>query len=166
MVEQRIIVDHLRLSYEGLFNVTELYQSIDTFFREKGYDKHEKRNIEMNRPEGKYIEVELMPWKKITDYARHIIRIEMKMFNVKEVDVERNGRKVRMNSGRINIILDGYLQTDWENKWETKPMYFFIRTMFDKMLYKSYTNLYEGLLVENVNQLHVMIKSFLNLYRY
>ena len=166
MVEQRLIIDHLRLSYEGLFSVTELYQLIDTFFREKGFDKKEMRNIEMVKPDGKYIEVELQPWKKITDYARHIIRVEMKCFNIKEVEIEKDGRKIKMNSGRVNFIFDGYLQTDWENKWEMKPMYFFIRTMFDKFLYKSYTNLYEGLLVENVNQLHQTIKGFLNLYRY
>lgn len=166
MVEQRLIVDHMRLSYEGLFNVSDLFMMIDSFFKEKGYDKREVRNIEIVRTEGKYIEIELMPWKKINDYVRHIIRLEMKMFNVKEVDVEKDGNKVKLNSGRINFVFDAYLQTDWENKWDMKPMYFFIRTLFDKFIYKSYTNMSEGILVENVNQLHTYIKSFLNLYRY
>ncbi len=120
----------------------------------------------MVKPDGKYIEIELMPWKKITDYARHIIRVEMKLFNVKEVEIERDGRKVRMNTGRVNFVIDAYLQTDWESKWETRPLYFFIRTMVDKFIYKSYTNLYEGLLVETTNQLYSLLKSFLNLYRY
>ncbi len=166
MPEQRLIIDHLRLGYEGIFNITELYQLIDQFFKEKGFDKKELRNVEMVKPDGKYIEIELMPWKKITDYARHIIRVEMKLFNVKEVEIERDGRKVRMNTGRVNFVIDAYLQTDWESKWETRPLYFFIRTMVDKFIYKSYTNLYEGLLVETTNQLYSLLKSFLNLYRY
>ena len=166
MVEQRLIVDHVRLSYEGLFNVNDLFMMIDSFFKEKGYDKREVRNIEIVKPEGKYIEIELMPWKKINDYVRHIIRVEMKMMNIKEVEVEKDGHRMRLNSGRVNFVFDAYLQTDWENKWDMKPMYFFIRTVFDKFVYKSYTNMAEGLLVENVNQLHTYVKAFLNLYRY
>ena len=61
MAERRLVVDHLRLKYEGLFNATELYKLIDKWLNEKAYDKRELRNQENVRPDGKYVELILMP---------------------------------------------------------------------------------------------------------
>jgi hypothetical protein len=166
MAERRLVVDHLKLSYEGLFNIHELYNLIDRWFREKGFDKRERRNQEIVRPNGRYIELLLEPWKKITDYARHIIRVEIRMLNIKDVVVEQDGKHHNMQSGKVNITFDGYLDTDYEDRWEQKPFYFFIRTLFDKFVYRTYSAQFEDLLAENVAQLHQAIKSFLNLYRY
>lgn len=166
MAERRLVVDHLKLTYEGLFDATELYQVIDTWFREKGFDKRDIRQREHVSKEGKYVEMELQPWKKITDYARHVIKIDMRMINLKEVEVDMNGRKMRLNKGRVSIIFDGYLDTDYEHRWENKPVLFVLRTIFDKWVYKGYMSRWEGELVDSVNQLHTTIKGFLNLYRY
>lgn len=166
MAERELIVDHLRVEYEGLFDATELYRLIDLFFRDKGYDKRDLKNIEKVRPEGKYVEIELMPWKKTTDYFKNEIKIRIIMQNLKEVEVEKDGRKIRLNQGKLNIVFDGYFTTDYEHRWEQKPSYFFIRTLFDKFFFSSYTDKYKGVLVHDTNTLITDIKTFLNLYRY
>lgn len=165
MAERRIIVDNLKLSYNGLFNATELYQLIDNWLREKGYDKREIRNQEHVTKEGKYVELEMQPWKKITDYANTLIRVEIKIFKLTEVTIQSNGKKIRMNKGRLNIRFDGYLETDYEHRWEQRPIYFFIRTLFDKFVYASYTHQFENEIAENVNQLYDVVRGFLNLYK-
>ena len=166
MAERRLVVDHMKLSYEGLFNVHELYMLINRWLREKGFDKREVMNQEHVRPEGKYIELELQPWKKITDYARHIIKLNIKMLKVKDVVIEQEGKRHKLQKGIINMTFDGYLDTDYEDRWEQKPFYFFLRTLFDKFVYRTYSAEFEELLVENVTQLHQAIKSFLNLYQH
>ncbi|MBI2664395.1 hypothetical protein HYX10_03565 [Candidatus Woesearchaeota archaeon] len=166
MSERRLVVDHMRLKYEGLFSAFELYKLIDNWLREKAFDRRELRNEEHVRPDGKYVELVLMPWKKITDYARHVIRLEIRMHKLKEVVVEKDGQRMKMNQGRVDMIIDAYLDTDYEDRWEQKPFYFFMRTLFDKFIYRTYSTQFEELLVENVHQLHTAIKSFLNLYKY
>ena len=166
MSERRLVVDHMRLKYEGLFDLFEFYKLIDNWFREKAFDKRELRNQEHVRPDGKYVELILMPWKKISDYARHVIRIELRVFNLKDVVIERDGNRIKANQGKVDIIIDGYLDTDHEDRWEQKPFYFFMRTLFDKFVYRTYSTQYEELLIENVSQLHTLMKSFLNLYKY
>ena len=84
MAEREIVVDHLRLTYEGLFSVQEFYKMLDTWFRDMGYDKRELKNIERVSPEGKFIEMEFLPWKKITDYAVNEIRLRIILQNIKE----------------------------------------------------------------------------------
>lgn len=166
MAERELIVDHIRLTYEGLFDASELYAMIDAWFRDKRYDKKELKNVEKVRPEGKYVELELLPWKKVSDYHKHEIKIRMIMTNLKEVEVEKEGRKMKLNQGSVQLVFDGYLTTDYENRWENKPYYFFMRTLFDKFFFRSYTLKYKQLLLEDINDLHSQIKSFLNLYRY
>lgn len=166
MVETQIIVDGLSLGYEGLFSVHELYMLIDKFFRDHMYDKRETQNMEKVEPHGKYIELELQPYRKMTDYIRFVIRIRIKMFNIKDVEIEKDGHKVKLKKGKVNIVFDGFLETDYEGRWEGKPSYVFIRTVFDKFIYKMYTNKFEAQLNEDVYTLYNQIKAFLNLYRY
>ena len=166
MAERRLVIDHMKLSYEGLFDLHELYSLINQWLKDKGFDLREARNQEHVKPGGKFIELELLPWKKITDYARHVIRVNIKVLNLKDAVIEEDQKRVKLNTGMINIVMDGYLDTDYEDRWESRPFYFFIRTLFDKFIYRTYSTQYEELLVENVLQLHSTIKAFLNLYQY
>lgn len=166
MAERETVVDRLRLTYEGLFDVNELYKFIDTYFREKGYDKKEIKNIEKVSDEGKYIELLLEPWKKITDYARNVIRVRIVMSDIKDVEVEKDKTKVKLNQGKVQVVIDAYMDTDYEERWENKPTFFFIRTLFDRFFYRQYTLGYQANVLNDVNQLHSNLKAFLNLYRY
>jgi len=166
LVEREIVVDKLRLAYEGLFSAKELYNLIDGWFFEKGYDKRENRNTEIVRPEGKYIEIELEPWKKVTDYARNVIKVRIIIEDLKEVVVEKDHHKVKLNHGKLKFVFDAYLDTDYENKWEGKPVFYFLRTIFDKYIYKPFTIGFETGVKDDLNQLHTQIKAFLNLYRF
>ena len=166
MSERRLVIDHMKLSYEGLFDLHELYSLINQWLKDKGFDLREARNQEHVKQSGKFIELELLPWKKIPHYARHVIRINIKILHLKDVVVEEDQKRIKVNKGTVNITMDGYLDTDYEDRWESRPFYFFIRTLFDKFVYRTYTTQYEELLLENVLQLQSTIKAFLNLYQY
>lgn len=166
MAEREVVIDKLRLSYEGLFNVSELYKLVDGWLREKGYDKRERRMIENVTKDGKFIEWELEPWKKITDYACNVIKLRIILTDIKEVDVEVDKVKVKMNQGKADFIFDAYVETDYENRWDTKPLFYFLRTLFNKYIFKPYTEGYASNVIGDVNDLHSRIRSFLNLYRY
>ncbi|HLD43549.1 MAG TPA: hypothetical protein VJB08_06225 [Candidatus Nanoarchaeia archaeon] len=166
MVERETVIDKLRLTYEGLFVATDLYQMIDNWFRQKAYDKRENKNIEKVTPDGKYIEIELEPWKKITDYARIVIKIRLIMNDVKEIEMEKDGLKVRMNQGKVHVVMDSYLETDYENRWEGSPVFYFIRVIFDKFIFKPLTGGWKSEVVHDTNHLYGQIRSFLNLYKF
>jgi len=165
MSERDTVVNKFRLTYSGLFSVLDFYTMIDEYFEDKGYDKREKKNAERVTPEGKYIELHLEPWKKITDYAKSVIAVRIVMTDIKEVEVEKEGVKIKLNQGNIQMVFDAYLETDYEHRWEMKPMFFFLRTIFDKFVFKSYTVSFKNEIKADVDHLIVMIRSFLNLYR-
>ncbi|MBS3176925.1 hypothetical protein J4457_06855 [Candidatus Woesearchaeota archaeon] len=166
MSERQIVVEKMHLEYEGLFSVAELYKFINEWLEDKGYDKREKKNIEAVHPEGKSIEIEVEPWKKVTDYAKNVIKLKMAFEEVKEVEIEKEGAKVKLNQGKVHITFDGYLETDYENRWEGKPIFFVIRTMFDKYVYAPFTAGFTEGVKRDIMHLHNNIKAFLNLYRF
>jgi len=166
MSEQKIIVDNLELRYEGLLSIKDLYKLIDDWLKENGYDKVEKLNMEKVSEGGKYIELVLEPEKYLTDFIKNIIKIRLIGRNIKEVEVERDGKKEMMNEGEIYIRFDAVLETDYEGRWEQRPTFYFLRVLVDKYVYKFYTGKYEAGLKKDLMELHTQIKSFLNLYKY
>lgn len=165
-MEKRLVIKGMLLKYDGLFSVPDLYKIIDDWIKENGYDKFERETIEYVKPEGKYIELRLEPYKKVSDYVQNRIVIKAIIKDIKEVDVEIDKKKHRLNRGEVNLIFDAYLETDYEQRWEQKPVLFFIRTLVDKYIYKIYTARFEDVLKKDVQSMHTSIKSFLNLYRY
>ena len=166
MVERTVVIDKMRMSYEGLFKVTELYKLIDGWLRQKGYDKREKKMAESVTKNGKFIEWEVEPWKKITDYSKIVIGLRVIMTDIKEIEVEMDKTKSKLNQGKVDFVFDGYLETDYENRWESKPLFYFLRTLFDKYIFKPYSVGYQSNAIDDVNDLHNRIKSFLNLYKF
>ncbi|PIN72328.1 hypothetical protein COV21_02525 [Candidatus Woesearchaeota archaeon CG10_big_fil_rev_8_21_14_0_10_45_5] len=166
MAEKLPIIQNVTMSYSGLFDVKELYSAINEWFKDKGYDRREIKNEEHVSPSGKFIDIEIMPYKKLSDYAKSVIRIQITMHDVKEVEIERDKHKVKLNQGSIEIIFDSYLETDYEGRWEQTPFYFFMRTVYDKFFYKNYTEHFEEMVASDTREMEAMIKSFLNMYRF
>ena len=166
MSEKKLVIDQLKLTYDGLFDLNGLWRLIDSWFYEKGYDRWEHKNFEQIMPTGKDIEIELLPWKKTTEYFKNTIRIRIKMVDVKDVEIEKKGVKLKINKGKVMIVFDGYLESDYENKWESRGIFFLIRTMFDKYFFRRQTDFYEKWLVNDLYDVHGRIQRFLNIYRY
>ena len=166
MVERRIVVDTLRLNYQGLMDVNEFYRVMDKWYREKGFDKYEKRNFEQVLKDGRQIEIEIEPWKKTSDYAKCAIKINMLFTGIKDVIVKRDGHNVKMNQGKILLTFMGYLETDYEGRWESKAFLFFLRTIFDMYIYKIHTNKFESYVADETTHLYNTIKSYLNMQKF
>ncbi|MBI4448825.1 hypothetical protein HY641_02240 [Candidatus Woesearchaeota archaeon] len=166
MAETETIVEDRKITYEGLFSVSDLYRLIDEYFAKIGYDKVEVKNVEVVKPEGKFIEIRLEPYKTITDYVRYVVSVRIICSEIKEVEIKRDGHKLRLNSGKAQIIVNGYLLTDWEGKWESKPVYYVLRALMNKYVFQPITGKYKGEIAQNCEQLVSNIKAFLNLYRY
>ncbi len=166
MAEIRTIVDHITAQYTGIFNVKELYETMKTWVGDKGYNHKELQNFETVKEKGKEIYIKCEPYREATDYAKFVIRVQLDMKDIQPVEIERDGVRKTMHKGTVTIILDGFLVTDYENKWEQKPMYVFIRTLYDKFFFKVHTSKFSAIVKENTENLMTTLKSFLNLYKY
>lgn len=165
-MDRYVLVDQLKLNHEGLFDFKEFYKVLGDWFFEKGYDRYEKLNEEIEGENGKSIVIELRNWKKLSDYYRHRFKIRIYVTDMKDVEVEIDGEKKKYNQGKIQIVIDSYNETDWINKWNDRPFHYFLRVLFDKYIYKRYTEIHENAMIADVNDLHSKLKNYLNQYNY
>lgn len=166
MAEIKTLMHGKEISYSGLFKLRELYKLIDQWFMEHGYDKNELKNYEDVTEEEKQYILELLPYKKYSDYMKGEIRVFAIIKNVKDTSLEKEGMKIAMQKGNIQFSFDAYLITDYEHSWQTTPFYYFLRTIFDKFVYKVYTTKYENQVINDCNEVQKQIKSYLNMQRF
>ena len=158
-------MDKQRLTYEGLFVFRDFYRMLDEFLEDKGYERRERRNAEVTKPEGKYIEILLEPFKKLSDYAKSGIIIRIIVDNMVDKVIEKEGHKVNMQHGRIQFVFDAYVETDYENRWETKPWMLFMRILWDKYVYTGYFLGFANEVRADFSDVYNQITAYLNLYK-
>lgn len=166
MAEKEMIVADQRITYEGIFSLDELHKLITEWLEQKKYDRMDKLHTESIRPDGKYVDIVLEPDKMIDDYTDLIIRIRMYVSQLKEVMVEMDGRKRRLNTGKIQIVLDAWVKTDYQGRMESKPIYQFMQTLYDKYIFKTEMSKQHSQLKGDVAHLKESITNYLNLFKH
>lgn len=166
MSDLRIIVDHLKLDYSGVMEVKELFKLINRWFAERHFQKKEDKNYEQNTPEGKFIEYEISHWKKVSDYTRYVYKMRALFQNLKKVDIAKESKKAQVDHGRVLIYFDGFIEHDYLHRWDERPLFVFFRTLYDKFVYRAYTERFEHRLTHDMHNLYNEIEKFLNTYHY
>ncbi len=166
MPERTLVIDHLKFSYEGLFNAAELYNIISTFFYEKGYDWYEKSNYEQVTPSGKQMHIIIQPWKNVSDYYKLQVQIKLIMTDIKEVEVEHQGQELKLNQGLVRITFDGYVFSDRKGKWGDKPWKWLFVILTNKYFFREHLEKFETWVKSDIEDLQSKIKTYLNTYKY
>jgi len=167
MPERKLLIDGLELHYEGLFDLDGLLKAIDKYAHERGYSKGEKRRHEKVVPSGKEFSMELRPTKIKTEYYALMIKIRINVTNLEEVEVLKDNVPSRLNKGNVVMLFDAWTTTDFRSRWEKKPLFFFLRALADRFVYKfSVEDKYYGELTEDTHFLHTNIKAYLELHKY
>ncbi|MBR9676709.1 hypothetical protein GOV04_01035 [Candidatus Woesearchaeota archaeon] len=165
MAEKTIVVDEKTVSFEGLFNLQDLFKVVNDWIYDKGYYGEEKKHEEIAEEHGKTINLKIEVPKPLTDYAKSVIEITFKAANITEEVIELDGHKTKLSKGSITLKLMASLITDYEDRWEGKPWMFLVRLFVDKFVYKFYTAKYEHVIEKDFKELHDCVKSFLNLQK-
>lgn len=165
-MERKLLISDLKLEYEGLFDANDFFKLIDDWFSQNGYDKNELRHVERVTEKGKFIDLEIMPNKVINDYTRYEVYVRMRIYNLTDAKIKRNGQEYRINRGKISILIDVFLATDIRNRMEGRPMHFLFRTVFNKFINRDYISRIEQDLMNDVKNFHAELKAYLNLSKY
>ena len=166
MTEKNRII-RKQFSYTGLFVYKEFFRRLDLWLRDKFYDKKEKGSTEYRHPGAKQISIMLEPWKKVTDYYKITLRVEVTVRDMKTVEVDIDGKKQRLNHGTIECQISSYLSGDYDGRMDEpdKPFIQFLRHMFESYVYKPITKKYQEMAVDDCNDLLLTLQSYLNIFK-
>ncbi len=155
-----------RVQYEAIYDLKELYKHIHDWLVWRKYDIEEQKYTEKIKPTGKDIEILWTATRDIDEYSRFEFKLKWQIFGQVDVEVERGGAKVKMNKGEVNVYVSANLVLDWQNKWEERPFFKFLKTFYEKYLYKGTIDSLKKELWKVGWNLYNEVKAFLNLYKY
>lgn len=107
----------LTVKYSGVYDFDELYKRLQEWVRDDGYH-FEERDYRTKRPSpaGGEHDIQWDGWKNITPYARYWFFITWKIWDMKEVEVIKDGRKKKLSKGRVRIMFRAELEVNWQGR--------------------------------------------------
>lgn len=147
----------------GVFHFKDTYQFMYNWLIEEDYFVEEQKYVEEVTGDTKKIEIIWVASKKISDYFRNDIKLTWTILNLKNVEVEKNGKRVKMNDASFEVKFAGTLVKDYENTWEKNPVTKFFRGVYDKFIIEGRIEGYEDKLYGDVDDLIEDTKGFLTI---
>ena len=151
--------------YHGVFRTDELFSVLNRALQDKEYTRREKKSEELVTPSGRLLQLELRPFKIVSQYLTMMIKIHVTLDNVTETTKEIFGVTQKFQQGDLLIVFDAWSLSDYEGRWGTKPLTYFLKGVVHKYLYKF--PMEEGFthqLVSDTAYLYGKIKDLLQSY--
>jgi hypothetical protein len=163
MVE-RLRVYGNKFKFVGVFDLNAFYNFVYMWLQENKYVIiEEKGYTEKIKPNGKEVEIHWECRKKVSDYFRFMLKLDWLVLGMTTVEVEENGQKIKMNKGSLEIIFTGYLEKDYEHRWETSAVSKFLRGLYDRYVVRGVIEQYEEQVMMEVDEVNAQCKSYLSL---
>ena len=157
--EDKIIEQKVKRS--GIFDFKEVYQFVYHWLNEEDYTVEERKYTEYVTGDSKKVEIKWVATKKVSDYFKNEMKLNWRIVDLTNVEVEQDGKKVKMNKGNFEVKITGNLVKDWSSTWEKNPFMKFLRGTYDKYIVEGRIKQYEIKLYGDVDELTEQIKAFL-----
>ena len=152
-----------KVKQTDIFDFKEMYNFLYKWLVDEGYKVDEKVYSEKVTAGGKEIDIEWEAKKKVSDYFRFVIKPKWKILGMTSVDVERDGKKIGMNKGQVEIKVGAILEKDYESRWENSAFLKFLRGVYDKYIIRARVEGYEKKIFGEADEFLAQMKSFLAL---
>ena len=153
-----------KIKYNGIFSFQEFYRFCYDWLKDEiGLDINEDKYSEKLSGNEKNIEVKWTANKKITDYFKYEFEVTMQIIGLVKVEIQQDGKKIKTNSGSIEVKMKGNLVRDYKGNFETNALNKLFRGIYDKVLIKSKVEKYQDKLAEECNEFLYQAKAYLDL---
>ena len=167
MGQKQFITSGLKIVQKSVFNLEELYKMMYRWFELRDYKFNEQEYKETDLGGGaKNIEIRWNAFKEKDDYVKFVIDPSFLIVALTKVEIEKEGLKVKTNQGEVEINIRAFLEKDYDNEWNKKPVRKMLREIYDKYVVGARIESYAGELKEDLYSLVNEIKAFLNLHRF
>jgi len=167
MPKEDVIFSRAKLKYNGPFDIKELYRKTRIWLMQEGYSdpsKKEEKYLEKIKPEGKTIEILWVTSKdKEAGYFRLKIEVEFFLKQIKEGETEYKGRKVKSDTGEIEMFISSSLIRNANQKWNEHGMMF---KLYEKYMIPDKIEDFKINIYKDTNDLMEEIKNHFNLYKF
>lgn len=166
MAEKKLVIDGIRFNYSGMFDIKEFFKEIEDWTDENGFERETKKKLQHVEADGKKMDYIFELWKRVEDWARVTVRLRVLFRDVVDFDMERKGYKRTMQKGKCVVIIDGFVETNIQARWQQKPWFVFVRTLYDKLVWKHWVGRWDGVTASACNDLYKKLFEYFKKYKY
>lgn len=153
-----------KIKSTGIFSFKDFYKFCYSWLKDElGFDIMEDKYTEKIDGASKKIEVKWTCKKKLTDYFRFDAEIEMKVENLKEIEVNQGGAKIKTNQGAVEMSIKGILVRDYNGKFETTAFNKFLRNIYEKWVIPATIDQYQAKIASDSDMFLNQAKAYLDL---
>lgn len=152
-----------KLKQTGYWNYKNVYDLAFTWLKDNSYKLKEDLYNEKLSANGKEVIIMWTAEKKVTDYFKFQIKMEWHILGMKDAEVEVDGKKVSTNKGEVEIVFKANIIKDYEKRWEDKPLWKFLRGIYEKYIIRESVDEYEDNLEDEVKTMIKDLKAFLRI---
>jgi hypothetical protein len=153
------------INYNGIFNYNDLIAFINAYFKKKGYNRKVMDHTEKRKKTHRNISFRFRPYRMVKATMLEV-QVWLNINNMKDVVKTIDNMKVNLNQGNIDITIDCFIRTSVRGTFDARPEYIFIKTIFDKFLFKAKGKDTQGMVKNDATELKEELQSFLNLNKF
>jgi hypothetical protein len=118
----------------GIIDLDGLYRTMRRWFYDyKFYFEEPTSRVRPGNAAGQELEWIWNAWRKINEYAKYNVKVYFYIWDVKEMEVIKDGEKVKLTKCRLMIEIDGNVELDYSKVFE--------KSNLGKLLFKIYNTL-------------------------
>ena len=148
------------LRYSGLFDFDGLYSMMAQYLKVNRYWFHEyKYKHKVPSPLGAEQEIFWRGEKKVNEYIHYSIFLDFHLWEMTEVEVVQKGVKKTLTSAKMQINIIGFMDIDWEKRYEQSVFLQALKDFYNKYVLKRE--------LESIywDTLHYRCQKFLNVIK-
>ena len=104
---------------QGIIDLDGLYKVMYRWFYDnKYYFEEPTTRMRPGTPAGVEYEWKWSAWRKVSDFIKFHIKIFIHVWDAKEIEVIKDGEKIKLTKCRLKIEYDGEIEMDWTKKFD------------------------------------------------
>jgi hypothetical protein len=164
-MKESISVVSMKTKGKGVFDMAELYQNMKFWLDFQGYGNaeqtfQEEKYVERIKGDSKQIEIRWRADKIFNDYVSYTIGITFFIIGLKDVQIEKDGKKIGSNKGEVEIRFNAKLNLDWKNKWKSNS----IQSLYNNFIIRDKIESHKTDLYNKTYTLYDEVKKFFEMY--
>lgn len=152
------------VKYKGLFTYKDFYVFCYKWLSEEtNLNVAETKYSEKISGDTKEVDIEWDGTRKVTDYFKFQVKAVFKITQLKDVEIAKDGIKMKTNQGDVSLKLKGTLIRDYDGKFERNGFQKFIRSIYEKYVIPGRIEQFEDKLIGDCDEFLLQVKAYLDL---
>lgn len=153
-----------KVKHTGFFVYPDFYRfCYDWLSDEMDLDVVESAYVEKINGDSKNVEFEWKGKLNVTDYFQFKVKVKCRIIGMTKVELEREGKKLKGNSGVVEVKMSANLVHDHKGRFEQSWWGKFFRSIYEKWIIPGRVAQYEQKLAGDADEFLGQVKAYLGL---